>query len=180
MEYLPDNHAPVTINPESHSRINDRIGLFEEMFNTLKQGYNLDNLRYSSSLLHHFLGTLKYMRQYREANLNQIDDSNVVEAAIHFMNENIEKQINLKMLTEYTGYSSSHFSYMFKQKTGQSPLSYFNLMKVQNACFMLDETDMKINQISGKLGISDPYYFSRMFTKIMGVSPKQYRNQKKG
>ena len=45
---------------------------------------------------------------------------------------------------------------------------------------MLDETDMKINQISSKLGLSDPYYFSRMFTKVMGLSPKEYRNQKKG
>lgn len=44
----------------------------------------------------------------------------------------------------------------------------------------LDETDMKINQISSKLGLSDPYYFSRMFTKVMGLSPKEYRNQKKG
>ena len=67
-----------------------------------------------------------------------------------------------------------------RRQTGQSPLSYFNLLKVQKACFMLDETDMKINQISSKLGLSDPYYFSRMFTKVMGLSPKEYRNQKKG
>ncbi len=180
IEYLPEQNAPITIAPESHSRINDRIGMFEEMFLTLKNGLNLDNLRYSSALLHHFLGTLKYMRQFRESNISEIDDSNMVEASIHFMKEHMEKQISLKMLTDYTGYSPSHLSMVFKQKTGQSPLSYFNLLKVQKACFMLDETDMKINQISSKLGLSDPYYFSRMFTKVMGLSPKEYRNQKKG
>lgn len=180
IEYLPETNGPITINPESHSRINDRIEMFEEMFLTLKNGLNLDNLRYTSSLLHHFLGTLKYLRQYRSSKTSEMDDENMVEVSIHFMKENLEKQITLKMLTDFTGYSSSHFSMIFKQRTGQSPLSYFNLLKVQQACFMLDETDMMINQISSKLGINDPYYFSRLFTKIMGVSPKTYRNQKKG
>ena len=69
---------------------------------------------------------------------------------------------------------------MFKQHTGYSPLSYYNLLKVQEACFLLDETDMKINQISFKIGIDDTYYFSRLFSKTMGMSPKDYRAKKKG
>ena len=45
---------------------------------------------------------------------------------------------------------------------------------------MLDNTDMKINQICYKVGMEDAYYFSRLFTKMMGMSPKEYRETKKG
>ena len=62
-----------------------------------------------------------------------------------------------------------------KQKTGHSPLAYYNLLKIQEACNLLDNTPMKLNQICYKLGIDDPYYFSRLFTKIMGMSPRNYR-----
>lgn len=178
--YAKNALHPIDIKPEVHSRISNRINLFEEIFNTLKNGYNNENLHYVSSLFHYYLGSLRYVQQYRTANTNQVDDENVVEVAIHYMKENMEKRITLQDISEHIGYSSSHFSMLFKKKTGHSPLSYFNLLKIQQACFMLDTTDMKINQICYKIGIDDTYYFSRLFSKIMGKSPREYRKSKKG
>ena len=177
--YCPLSYAPSDVMPEIQSRISDRTNIFEEMFNTLKNGYSMDNLKYSSCLLHYYLGTLKYIRQYRDSNKERTDDSNVIDNVLHYMKENIERNLTFNELTDYIGYSPSHFSSLFKQQTGHSPLSYFNLLKVQQACFMLDQTGMKINQISYKLGISDTFYFSRIFKKIMGMSPKQYRYRQK-
>ena len=74
----------------------------------------------------------------------------------------------------------SIMSGLFKKKTGHSPLTYFNLLKIQQSCQLLDTTDMKINQICYKIGIEDTYYFSRLFSKIMGMSPREYRKSKKG
>ena len=68
---------------------------------------------------------------------------------------------------------------LFKKQTGHSPLTYFNLLKMQQACLLLDTTDMKINQICYKIGIEDTYYFSRLFSKIMGMSPREYRKIEK-
>ena len=82
-------------------------------------------------------------------------------------------------MADYVGFSSSHLSAVFRQRTGHSPLNYFNILKIRRACEMLDSTDMKLNQISFKLGIDDPYYFSRLFSKLMGVSPKAYRSHPK-
>jgi AraC-like DNA-binding protein len=91
------------------------------------------------------------------------------------MEENIETRLSLDEVASYLGYSVSHLSAMFKKATGVSPINYFNQLKIKEACNLLRESDMKISQISYKVGISDNYYFSRLFAKIMGISPKEYR-----
>jgi AraC-like DNA-binding protein len=91
------------------------------------------------------------------------------------MQENIENRITLQDVLDYIGYSQSHFSSLFKKKTGESPIAYFNRLKVEYACKLLKETDLKINQICFKIGIEDSFYFSRLFSKAMGMSPSEYR-----
>lgn len=152
------------------------------MFATLDMGYERENLRYASSLLHYYLASLRYLQQFRNAkhvdNSDKMDDNSIVAAAIHYIKENMEKPIKLKDIVNYLGYSESHFSMLFKKMTGHSPLNYINLMKIKEACALLDHTDMKINQICHKIGISDCYYFSRLFSKTMGLSPKEYREMR--
>lgn len=178
--YADSSPATKMIYPGSDSRISDRIELFEEMFNTLNSGYDIDSLRYTSSLLHHFLGTVAYMGEYRKASKNGQKHSSISELITHYMKENIEKDLTLEELASVSGFSVSHFSMTFRKETGHSPLTYFNLLKIRKACMLLDSTDMKMNQICHKIGISDPYYFSRMFSKVMGISPSAYRKSFKG
>jgi AraC family transcriptional regulator, arabinose operon regulatory protein len=125
---------------------------------------------------------LKYLGAYRGCNnLNQdLQKSDIVEDAIHFMRENVRKRITLKEIALYVGFSPSHFSSLFQRSTGSSPLNYFIHLKIQEACHQLDFSDMKINQISIMFGYEDSLYFSRIFSKIMGFSPSDYRKKKKG
>jgi AraC-like DNA-binding protein len=171
---------PIEIMPGIHSRISDRNDLFEDIYRTLEMGYSRENLAYACSVFHHYLATLHYIRQYRNAKIDESQNNDIVTAAIHYMKEHLEKKITLAEIAKHTGYSSSHFSMMFGQRTGYAPLTYFNQLKIQQACKFLDLTDMKINQICHKIGIDDTYYFSRLFSKIMGMSPRKYRQMKKG
>jgi len=173
------NH-PIEIRPGIHSRISDRISLFEEIFRTLEMGYSSENLLYASTVFHHYMGTLHYIQQYRDAISPDEQKSDIVTAAIHYMRENIEKKLLLEDIAIHTGYSSSHFSTLFYKRTGYTPVAYFNQLKIQQACKLLDLTDMKINQICYKIGIDDTYYFSRLFSKTMGMSPRKYKKMKKG
>jgi len=178
--FAKDQDRPIEIRPGLHSRISDRIELFEEIFRTLEMGYSRENLMYACTVFHHYLGTLHYIQQYRDAKKNEAQKNDIVAAAIHYMKENLEKKLTLDQIATHTGYSTSHFTNMFNKRTGYAPLAYFNQLKIQQACKLLDFTDMKINQICYKIGIDDTYYFSRLFSKIMGMSPREYKKMKKG
>jgi len=168
---------PHDVRPGLQSRIGERNNIFEEIFSTLYDGYSIENLRYASSLLHHYLASMRYLAQFRKAGSHAMS-TDVVGAAIHYMKENTGKHLTLKEISGYTGFSQTHISTLFKQQTGHSPLNYFNLLKIQQACHLLDTTGMKVNQICHKVGIEDCYYFSRLFKKIMGLSPKQYQENR--
>lgn len=173
---------PLLISPEKGSRIEERFKLFEEIYATLKNGYSRVNLEYSITALFYFFGSIKYLSTYRTSILAEplANERDVADEAIHFMRENVRKRMTLKEIAGYVGLSSSHFSSLFQKKTGYSPLSYFIHLKVQETCHYLDFSDMKINQISMLVGFDDPFYFSRLFTKTMGISPSEYRATKKG
>lgn len=175
--YVTNIHSPFDVTPTKKSRILNRINLFEEIFQSLDHSYAIENIRYAMATFQHYLASLRYIQQYREAVANADNGNDVVSMAIHYFEENIEHEITLKNVSDFVGKSPSHLSSVFKEKIGYSPLNYFTLLKIKKACEMLDNSGMKINQISLKLGYDDPYYFSRQFSKVMGMSPKSYRSR---
>lgn len=103
-----------------------------------------------------------------------------LENAIRYMEEHIAASIRLPDLASYTGISKQHLIYLFNKETGFSPIDYFLRMKMQHAANMLDLTDLTVKEISASIGMEDPYYFSRMFKKLMGQAPTEYRKIPKG
>lgn len=180
MHYAEGADIPIEVKPENDSRIHGRNNLFEEMFHTLNSGYSLDNLHYATTLLHYYLGSLRYLQSYRHAMPHQQKEKSMIEIVIHFMKENLEKHLTVEEMATFTNYTPNHFSTLFKAEVGHPPLAYFNLLKIQEACRILDSTDIRLNQLCHKVGIDDSYYFSRLFSKIMGMSPREYRHTKKG
>lgn len=100
--------------------------------------------------------------------------------AIRYMNDHVHTSLTLQELARHTGLSRQHLIYMFKQETGFPPIDYYLRLKMQRAGQLLSLSGLSIKEIAASIGVSDPYYFSRMFKKLMGVSPTEYRNIPKG
>jgi AraC family transcriptional regulator, arabinose operon regulatory protein len=172
--------TPLYLEPNNTSRNEDRISLFENIYNSLAMGYSLENLYYASVSLQYFLCSILFQDQFDSRAGEAFFSNDSVSQCIHFMRENIENKLTLNDLASFVRLSNSRLTSLFKSKTGYSPIDYFILLKLQKACQYLDHTPMKISQISPKVGIDDPLYFSRVFQKKMGVSPSEYRKKEKG
>jgi AraC-like DNA-binding protein len=149
------------------------VSLFNEMYAQLERGYSSDNLINANMCLWHFLATFMYNEKYDPS--GKLNPKDEINKAIDFMRKNISNTLSVDDIAGAANLSASHFTYLFKTKTGFSPIEYFNHLKIQQACQFLLFTNLRIKEIAAELGIDDPYYFSRMFTKVMGMSPNSYR-----
>jgi AraC-like DNA-binding protein len=154
------------------------INLFDLCYETLLyKGYSFKYYLYVSQVMRHLLGMITLLQGESQQDERR---SVYVERSIQYMVEHVQSSLTLDELADYISLSKSHFIHLFKQVTGYSPIDYYMRLKIQRACQYLDLTDYSVKEISKNIGIEDPYYFSRVFSKIMGQSPSDYRKTQKG
>lgn len=163
----------LNIDEADNSRLEDRLSLFEEMYENLEMGYSSENLEYVSFSLMHFLASIKYLTQYRI--IKNIKEPDTIQKSIIYMKNNLEKKITLEDISQHVGYSVSHFGALFTERTSFSPMVYYNQLKIQRACSYLQFSEMKIKEIAYLLGFYDPFHFSKTFNQEMGMTPKAFR-----
>src|SRR5690554_5637608 len=152
-----------------------RVELFESIFQNLESGYLQGNLEYSSVCLQHFLASFMYTTQLNRLSSNEHRD--IVHRSIDYMKQHVEDKLSLEDIATAVNYSPNYFGILFKEKTSYSPIEYFNQLKIQRSCSLLQFTDLKIKEIAFRLGYYDAFHFSRAFTKEMEISPKEYRKR---
>jgi len=116
------------------------------------------------------------LRRFAQAPRQRSEEKNI-QQTIEFMGQNLGQQLSLRELAQLAHMSVSGYEAAFVKRTGCSPKSYFNRMKIRQACRLLTETARPAKEIGAGLGFADPYYFSRLFKKLLGLSPAHFRKQ---
>lgn len=137
-----------------------------------KNGYTATNVIHAVHVLQQALSFLALQLRLNTSSKGSKFDLDAIE---NVMRNNLHHELNLDTLAHYSQLSKYHFCKKFKELTDSSPIQHFINMKINKACFLLDNSNDTIKTIGESLGYNDAYYFSRLFKKTVGISPKKYR-----
>lgn len=168
---LPRDHHMLQVDAKSAAVIES---LFGELYIALAGGIVMHRLIYGAQVLHHLLGRLLFANTCYSP-LQRAHQARTLEPILAYIHENSREPITLKQMAERAGLSISHLSTLFKEQTGLSPMDYFIRYRMQRACALLKFDSRSVQEIAYEVGYEDPYYFSRLFKKVIGVSPLHFR-----
>jgi len=146
--------------------------LFQDLFSVLRGGYTQANLLEASAQAQRILACIsRHARMPGPPGERGLD----MERIIGFLLENVNASLSLESMAVHAGLSKYHFSRQFRSSTGYSPVEYHNRLRMQKACELLAASTATVAAIGAALGFANPYYFSTTFKRIIGQSPKGYR-----
>ena len=112
---------------------------------------------------------------YRHQNVRY---SAEISRAKEFIRENYaDSGISLHMVAAEVGFSPNHFSTVFSQETGQTFVEYLTAVRIEAAKHLLTKGNSRMSDIAFDVGYQDSHYFSYLFKKHVGVSPREYRSR---
>lgn len=101
-------------------------------------------------------------------------DGDIASRVLTLLQENLCGQLTLADITASLGYGKTYLSNVFKRVYGQSIMERYTQLKIDEAKYLLRDGSMSVAQISDHLGFSSPQYFSKCFSKVVKMSPRQY------
>lgn len=149
--------------------------IFKQMISELQQCQN-DYEELLSMLLHQILISVHRQITKERKIKNEYLESEM-ELAAQYFNEHYNTAICIEDYAASRGMSISWFIRSFKQYTNTTPMQYIVSLRMTNAQMLLENTTYSVKEIGYIVGYDNPLYFSRIFHKQKGVSPKEYRKQ---
>lgn len=173
--YIPSALAgrPMAVSAD---RIDQTLPVFRQVFHHLSRGNTEHNL-INASAAAAFILTQVFLDNDGEADTYHSVGHRALEDVLVYIQDHLEDPITLENLSERSRLSVSRLSQLFHQVTGYSPIQFVQHQRVQKACYYLESTNEPIGRIAELVGFEDQFYFSRLFHKITGVSPRGFRSR---
>lgn len=102
-----------------------------------------------------------------------------IQRAIEYMSLHYrEPETQLADISQAAGLSVHHFGRLFREYMGETPMHHLRLIRAHQARYLLEHTQLRVDEIAFDVGFSDPFHFSRVFRSITGISPRRWRERK--
>jgi transcriptional regulator GlxA family with amidase domain len=149
----------------------DSLG-FDRIHSVLAAGYGLPELLDAAAALQICLVSVS---RRRAQNSTALSAQERVHASVELLRQNWMHPHHLPELAAAAGLSVTHYTAIFRRLTGFSPIDFLIRQRVQHGAALLATSSTPISEIAPGCGFNDPYYFSRSFARVMGCSPRRYR-----
>lgn len=106
----------------------------------------------------------------------QKQENQLYHDIVDYVSRNIHKSITVAAIAEEFGYNEKYLSHMFGQISGLTLKQFILQSKINEANFLLSDTNMQVTEISNSLGFSDCHNFMKCYKRITGLTPTEYRN----
>ena len=93
-----------------------------------------------------------------------------------YVAEHLAEEISIEALAELVELSPSHFSHVFKETTGMTPLQFVTRQRITRAQQMIRETSRSLIEIGLEVGYTSPSHFAQVFRRVVGVTPTEFRS----
>ena len=98
-----------------------------------------------------------------------------VNDIILYLEKHYTERLSVEAIAEQYGVSRPYISEQFRKRTGKSLKAYITDLRMRHACMLMTDTHLSIHTIAERCGYVDPLFFSRLFRKTYGLSPKAYK-----
>ena len=105
-----------------------------------------------------------------------IPSNSAIYYVVEYIQKNLKEDINLKKLSAFASMSTTSFYRFFKRELGMSPIEFILKEKIKCAKKLLKNPNIQINEVCYLSGFENANYFSRLFKKHEGITPKEYQN----
>jgi AraC-like DNA-binding protein len=168
LSLMDNSFGPLPVDAREHFLIEDLYRLTGENDPTKQRAAEYLLL----SLLFRWYGGVEPVKQNPEL---QDSKRHYIDKTLAIMEKSIREKLNIGVLGDKIGLSKEYLIRIFHDRLGMTPFQYFTRLKIEASSSFLSETNLPVQYIAEQFGFENPFHFSRVFKKCIGISPIEYR-----
>lgn len=175
--YAKEAHLPMVLVKETAERL-------DKIFSRISQKAALptDAIRQAVSHQEALAALLANMEQYAKGRSRIAypeTDHPEINRIIAYVLRNYDQDISLQAMAAYVNMDENYLSGLFKKKTGDTFINYLQQIRVSEARFYLEQTELPVAEIGARAGFANPSYFFKIFKRWTGLTPSEFRAEHK-